>query len=78
MMLPHQPQLTVCAPGAGTSGARDKSSARAAFDARRPMLGETRWWCDDLALTMGAGATGEAAGGGDGAAAPTAFPQSMQ
>jgi len=51
----------------------ERSSAWAALDARRPMLGDMRWMCGGLALTGG-----EGGGAADAAAAPTGFPQSMQ
>ncbi|HXT48625.1 MAG TPA: hypothetical protein VN717_08285 [Gemmatimonadaceae bacterium] len=52
MLLPHHPQLTVSPPDAGMCGVM--SSAWAALDARRPMLGDGRWMCGGLALTGGA------------------------
>jgi hypothetical protein len=59
---------------------REKSSARAAFEARRPMLGERRCRCGGRAPTDEIEAIGGEAGDGDAgdAAAPTGFPQSMQ
>jgi hypothetical protein len=58
----------------------EKSSARAALDARRPMLGERRCKCDDRPPLDGIETIGVEAGAGDDevAAAPTGFPQSMQ
>jgi hypothetical protein len=51
----------------------EKSRARAAFDARLPMLGEGRCMCGGRGPTDGPGGEDAAA-----AAAPTGFPQSMQ
>jgi hypothetical protein len=58
----------------------EKSSARAALDARRPMLGDSRCRCDERPPLDGIETIGVEAGGGadDAAAAPTGFPQSMQ
>jgi hypothetical protein len=58
----------------------ENSSARAALEARRPMLGERRCKCDERPLPDGIDTTGVEAGAGDdgAAAAPTGFPQSMQ
>jgi len=59
---------------------REKSSARAAFEARRPMLGDRRCRCGGRAPTDAIEAMGGDAGDGDAdcTAAPTGFPQSMQ
>ena len=68
----------------------EKSSARAAFEARRPMLGERRCRCGGRAPTDEIEAMGSDAGEGDAGGAdagdgdadytatPTGFPQSMQ
>jgi len=80
MMLPHQPQLTVSPSGTDALGVSEKSSARAALEARRPILGERRCKCagrappDGLETKGGVAAIADA----DSAAAPTGFPQSMQ
>jgi hypothetical protein len=83
MMLPHHPQLTVSPPGTVVCRAGGNSSARAAFDARLPMLGEGRCMCGGRAPTAGpsgvettVGAVGDEVAGA--AAASTGFPQSMQ
>lgn len=76
MMPPHHPQLTaspLC------PGVREKSSARAALDARLPMLGEGRCRCGGRGPTGGELASETVEDEiGEAAAAPTGFPQSMQ
>jgi|GEM_PF-5558581 hypothetical protein len=76
MMPPHHPQLTVSPLCPGVS---EKSSARAALDARLPMLGEGRCMCGGRGPTDGV-LSAEAVDDeiGEAAAAPTGFPQSMQ
>ncbi|MDB4911971.1 MAG: hypothetical protein JWO39_2794, partial [Gemmatimonadetes bacterium] len=83
LMLPHHPQLTVSPSGTGVWGVRESSSARAALEARLPMLGDGRWRCGGRAPTDGPdgmATTGCDAddGNAESAAAPTGFPQSMQ
>src|SRR6476646_2018192 len=79
-MPPHHAQLTVSPSAALGWGASEKSSARAALEARRPTLGESRSRCPGRA-PAGDFATNDAAwaiADAESAAAPTGFPQSMQ
>ena len=76
MMPPHHPQLTESPRCPDVS---EKSNARAALDARLPMLGEGRCMCGGRGPTDGELAV-DAEGDeiGEAAAAPTGLPQSMQ